>query len=152
MARIETIRLIIALAASHGWEMHHLDVKTTFLHETLDEEIYMCQPEGYVDKSAPEKVCLLRKSLYGLRQSPRQWNQRFDEFMRSTGYTRSLKDSCVYFKMNKEEERTFLLLYVDDMLIISKNKDTMKELKDSLSFTFEMKDLGQAKRILGMEI
>jgi len=147
-----TIRLMLSAVAHFNLELEQMDVKTAFLHGTLDEEVYMSQPEGYVDKSAPEKVCLLRKSLYGLRQSPRQWNQRFDEFMRSTGYTRSLKDSCVYFKMNKEEERTFLLLYVDDMLIISKNKDTVKELKESLSSTFEMKDLGQAKRILGMEI
>ena len=147
-----TIRLMMSAVAHFNLELEQMDVKTSFLHGTLDEEIFMDQPEGYVDKNAPEKVCLLRKSLYGLRQSPRQWNQRFDAFMRSTGYSRSLKDSCLYFKRTREEERTYLLLYVDDMLIISKNKDTMWELKGSLSATFEMKDLGPAKRILGMEI
>ena len=147
-----TIRLMLSAVAHFNLELEQMDVKTTFLHGTLDEEIFMDQPEGYVDKNAPEKVCLLRKSLYGLRQSPRQWNQRFDAFMRSTGYSRSLKDSCLYFKKTREEQRTYLLLYVDDMLIISKNKDTVLELKESLSATFEMKDLGPAKRILGMEI
>ncbi|KAL9815865.1 putative RNA-directed DNA polymerase [Arabidopsis thaliana] len=72
--------------------------------------------------------------------------------MKSTGYSRSLRDSCVYFKKTSEEERTFLLLYVDDMLIISKNKETVKELKERLSSEFEMKDLGPARKILGMEI
>lgn len=147
-----SIRLMLSAVSHFDLELEQLDVKTAFLHGSLDEIIYMSQPEGYEDKGSPEKVCLLKKSLYGLRQSPRQWNQRFDQFMKSTGYSRSLRDSCVYFKKTDEEEMTFLLLYVDDMLIISKNKETVKKLKERLSSEFEMKDLGPARKILGMEI
>lgn len=112
----------------------------------------MEQPEGYVDKQHPEKVCLLKRSLYGLKQSPRQWNQRFDKFMLKNNYLRSEFDICVYYKELKNGEFVYLLLYVDDILIASKDKRHVDELKALLSSEFEMKDLGDAKKILGMEI
>ncbi|CAA7027631.1 unnamed protein product [Microthlaspi erraticum] len=133
-------------------ELQQMDVKTDFLHGYLDETIYMEQPEGYVDEKHPDKVCLLQRSLYGLKQSPRQWNTRFDSFMQSHGYRRSEYDSCVYFKELHRGEYIYLLLYVDDILIASKDKKYVLELKALLSSEFEMKDLGEAKKILGMEI
>ena len=91
-------------------------------------------------------------SLYGLKQSPRQWYKRFDSFILSLKYRRSNHDSCVYFKKLDSNDYIYLLLYVDDMLIASKNRADIEELKYKLKSKFDMKDLGPARRILGMEI
>lgn len=97
----------------------------------------MDQTEGYEDKEHPEKVCLLKRSLYGLRQSPRQWNTRFDEFIVSHGFMRSEYEICVYFKEYKENSFVYLLLYVDDILLVSKSKAQVDGLKKILSSEFE---------------
>ncbi|KAG8499034.1 hypothetical protein CXB51_005442 [Gossypium anomalum] len=118
----------------------------------LEEDIYMQQPEGFIVSEKEDYVCLLRKSLYGLKQSPRQWYKRFDSFMASHDFKRSSLDSCVYFKKNSNSSFVYLLLYVDDMLIAAKDKGEIRKVKAQLSEEFEMKDLGPAKKILGMEI
>ncbi|KAH9689127.1 hypothetical protein KPL70_015374 [Citrus sinensis] len=97
-------------------------------------------------------VCRLIKSLYGLKQSPMQWYKRFDQFIQGQKYTRSEHNHCVYFRRLPDGVFIYLLLYVDDMLIASKNGDEIKRLKKQLTSEFEMKDLGDAQRILGMEI
>ena len=97
-------------------------------------------------------MCLLHKSLYGLKQSPRQWYLKFDLFMVEIGFVRSQYNWCVYFKDQKGVGYVYLLLYVDDMLIVSKEKSEINRLKSLLSKRFQMKDLGPAKVILGMEI
>uniref|UniRef100_A0A1J3IJ96 Retrovirus-related Pol polyprotein from transposon TNT 1-94 n=1 Tax=Noccaea caerulescens TaxID=107243 RepID=A0A1J3IJ96_NOCCA len=147
-----SIRLLLSAVVHFDMELQQMDVKTAFLHGYLDETIYMEQPEGYVDKKHPDKVCLLKRSLYGLKQSPRQWNSRFDDFMQSSGYLRSEYDSCVYYKKFADDQYIYLLLYVDDILIASKSKRYVDDLKKLLKSEFEMKDLGDAKKILGMEI
>lgn len=119
---------------------------------TKDEEIYMDQPEGYVTKGKEDLIFLLKKSLYGLKQSPRQWNKRFDGFMKEQGFRRSPYDQCVYISGVEMSSRVYLLLYVDDMLVVSKDMEVIRELKARLSSEFEMKDLGAATRILGMDI
>ena len=95
-----SIRIILSYVVNFDAELEQMDVKTAFLHGNLDETIYMEQPEGYIKKGDEGKVCLLKKSLYGLKQSPRQWNLRFDSFMKATGFTRCVKDPCVYSKTN----------------------------------------------------
>ena len=147
-----SIRLLLSIVVNFDLELEQLDVKTAFLYGTLDEEIYMNQPECFVNKGDESKVCLLQKSLYGLKQSPRQWNHRFDEFMKKQGFVQSENDQCVYFKGNELKERVYLLLYVDDMLVAAKDMSKIQKLKDSLKTEFEMKDLGKATRILGMDI
>ncbi|KAE8722922.1 putative LRR receptor-like serine/threonine-protein kinase [Hibiscus syriacus] len=112
----------------------------------------MTQPEGYKDNGCEKWVCKLNKSLYGLKQSPRQWYKRFDSFMRRKKYTRSKYDHCVYLKKLKDGSFIYLLLYVDDMLIALKSQKEIDKLKAQLNQEFEMKDLGEAKKILGMEI
>ncbi|GJT59713.1 retrotransposon protein, putative, ty1-copia subclass [Tanacetum coccineum] len=109
----------------------------------------MKQPPGYEQGN---KVCLLKKSLYGLKQSPRQWYKRFDESMLSNGFKRSSYDSCVYYRSYAPGEYIYLLLYVDDMLITCKSKAKIGSTKSSLKKEFDMKELGEAKKILGMEI
>jgi hypothetical protein len=108
----------------HDYELEQLDVKTDFLHGDLEGDIYMDQLEGFVVPRKENYVCKLKKSLYGLKQSPRQWYKRFDSFMLSNGFQRSQYDNCVYLKFVNGSP-TYLLLYVDDMLIAA---NIMKEI------------------------
>ena len=128
-----------------------MDVKTKFLHGDLEEEIYMKQPEGFMVKGKKELVCRLKKSLYGLKQSPRMWYQKFDTYIRGLGFTRSKEDQCVYFKLIGDHV-IYLVLYVDDMLLIGNDKEIIQDLKTQLFSKFDMKDLVAANYILGMEI
>ena len=98
VARIETVRFIIALAATNGWEVHHLDVKTAFLHGELKENEYVTQPEGFVTKGSEEKVYKLHKALYGLRQAPRAWNIKLNEILKKLSFEKCSKEPSVYRK------------------------------------------------------
>ncbi|CAA7049382.1 unnamed protein product [Microthlaspi erraticum] len=112
----------------------------------------MTQPEGFNVPGKEDYVCKLNKSLYGLKQSPRQWYKKFDSYMITLGYTRSPYDCCVYYNKLKDESYIYLILYVDDMLVAAKSMCDIQKLKGLLSAEFDMKDLGAAKKILGMEI
>ena len=98
VTRITSIRLLIAIAAIFYLKIHQMDVKTTFLNGDLDEEIYMDQPEGFVEPGQESKVCKLTKSLYGLKQAPKQWYEKFDSCMIKNGYKLNECDKCIYFK------------------------------------------------------
>ncbi|KAH9697780.1 Integrase catalytic domain-containing protein [Citrus sinensis] len=147
-----SIRMLLSMVALTDMEIDQMDVKTTFLHGKLEVEILMTQPEGFEVKEEEDYVCHLNKSLYGLKESPRQWYKRFDEFMISNGYLRSKYVSCVYFGSSSSGGAVYLMLYVDGMLLASKDMSEIKKLKDLLNAEFEMKDLGCAKTILGMDI
>ncbi|KAK8931206.1 hypothetical protein KSP39_PZI016897 [Platanthera zijinensis] len=147
-----SIRMLLAIAAMWDMELEQMDVKTAFLHGSLDEEIYILQPDGFVRPGDEKKVCKLKRSLYGLKQAPRMWNKRFDTFMTSYGYSRSQYDSCVYYRFLVNGDILILMLYVDDMLIACKSAREIQVLKQTLHAEFEMKDLGHAQKILGMEI
>ncbi|KAG8473168.1 hypothetical protein CXB51_035114 [Gossypium anomalum] len=147
-----SIRALLGIVAMHDLELEQLDVKTVFLHGELEEDFYMQQPERFTVLEKEDYACLLKKSLYGLKQSPRQWYKRFDSFMTSHDFKRSSFDSCVYFKKNSDGSFVYLFLYVDDMLIAAKDKGEIRKVKAQLSKEFEMKDLGPAKKILGIEI
>eukprot|EP00253_Pinus_taeda_P026021 PITA_26021 len=151
VVKLVSIHTVLALTTLLNLELEQLDVKTTFLHGDLNEEIYMEQPKVFVRGRSRRLVCKLRKSLYGLRQSPRQWYKKFDSFMVSQNFIRSEYDHCVYFK-SFNGIFIILSLYVDDMLIASKSMEEINRLKAQLSRTFDVKDLGAAKHILGMEI
>ena len=146
VVKYNSIRLLLALSAYYDIELEQMDVKTAFLHGSLDEEIFMAQPEGFIERGLEDNVCLLKKSLYGLKQSPRQWYLKFDEFMISHGYCISQFDSCVYYKFLSSSGGIYLLLYVDDILIACKQKEEIQKLKVELSTEFEMKDLGAATK------
>ncbi|BBG99422.1 hypothetical protein Prudu_009111 [Prunus dulcis] len=142
----------IGLVTSLNLEIEQLDVKTTFLHGDLEEEIYMEQPEGFKVKGKKDLVCQLKKSLYGLKQVPRQWYKKFDSFMIEHRYRRTTSNHCAFVKRFDDGEFIILLLYVDDMLIVGQNSDKIRKLKKELSNSFAMKDLGPTKRILSMSI
>eukprot|EP00253_Pinus_taeda_P021368 PITA_21368 len=152
VVKIVSIRIVLALVSLLDLELQQLDVKTAFLHGDLDEEIYMEQPEGFVQHRNKKFVYRLKKSLYGLKQSPRQWYKKFDSFMLSQKYIRSEYNHCVYFKQLSDGMFIILVLYVDDMLLESKSIVEINRLKAQMARTFDMKDLGVARHILGMEI
>ena len=128
-----------------------MDVKTAFLNGELEEEIYMEQPEGFIVPRQENKVCRLIKSLYGRKQAPKQWHAKFDKVMLSNGFKINECDKCVYIK-NTPNHEVIVCLYVDDMLIISKNIIDINATKRMLSKSFDMKDLGVADFILGIKI
>ncbi|GJU38243.1 zinc finger, CCHC-type containing protein [Tanacetum coccineum] len=152
VARITTIRLLLALAAIHNLVIHQMDVKTAFLNGDLDEEVYMKQPEGFVMPGNEHKVCKLVKSLYGLKQAPKQWHQKFDEVVLSSGFLLNQSDKCVYSKFDSSGKGVIICLYVDDMLIFGTDQNQVDKTKKFLSSRFSMKDMGEADVILGIKI
>ena len=105
---------------------------------------------GFKTAGKENIVCKLKKSLYGLKQSPRQWYKRLDSFIRGKKYTRSHYDPCLYYNKLLGGEYIYVLLYVDDMVIASKSRSAIDKLKKDLSSEFEMKDLSEAKKVLGI--
>ena len=99
VAKVTSIRLILSIVVAFDFEVEQMDVKTSVLHVDLEEEIYMKQPEGFMVKGKKELVCRLKKSLYGLKQSPRMWYQKFNTYIWGLGFTRSKEDHYVYFKL-----------------------------------------------------
>uniref|UniRef100_A0A7N2LJ68 Retrovirus-related Pol polyprotein from transposon TNT 1-94 n=1 Tax=Quercus lobata TaxID=97700 RepID=A0A7N2LJ68_QUELO len=148
--KMSTIRLVLGMVAAENLHLEQLDVKTAFLHGDLEEDIYMIQPEGFIVQGQENLVCKLRKSLYGLKQTPRQWYKKFDSFMQIR-FKRCEADHCCYVK-SFDNSYIILLLYVDDMLIVGSSIEEINNLKKQLSKQFAMKDLGAAKQILGMRI
>lgn len=151
VSMLTSIRFLLTIVAAFDLEVEQMDVKTTFLHGDLEEEIYMKQPQGFVVKGKKELVCKLKKSLYGMKQPPRMWYQKFDTNILELRFVRSMADHCVYSKQ-VGNYFIYVVLYVDDMLFVGNNMDVIKEVKSQLSSKFDMKDLGAANFILGMEI
>ncbi|KAH9726106.1 hypothetical protein KPL70_008133 [Citrus sinensis] len=151
VARIATIRVLIALASIYQFEIHQMNVKTAFLNGELDEEIYMKQPEGFVMPGQEHKVCKLVKSLYGLKQAPKQWHEKFDKVIVSNGFNIHESDKCVYSRFNGNKG-VIICLYVDDMLIFGTDSESIELTKLLLSSNFDMKDMGLADVILGIKI
>ena len=116
VACIDTIRLIIALAACEGWEIHHLDVKTAFLHGELKEEVFVLQPEGFQVAGKQNKVYKLKKALYGLKQAPRAWNTKLNKILLEQKFQRCSKEPSLYRKEEKKE-LLIVVVYVDDLLV-----------------------------------
>lgn len=150
VARITTVRTLLAVANKRGYFIHQMDVRTAFLNGVLKEEIYMKQPEG-LDSDKPGLVCKLNKALYGLKQAPRSWNEQFDSFIKSIGFSRSKVDTCMY-QMNVKGSVVYLLLYVDDIILASDQMYLIEKLKQQLSKRFEMTDMGELKIFLGLKV
>ncbi|GJR63059.1 retrovirus-related pol polyprotein from transposon TNT 1-94 [Tanacetum coccineum] len=150
VAKLATVRVLIAIATAKQWPLHQLDINNAFLHGYIDKEIYMLPPEGYT-KASPGQVCKLSRSLYGLKQASRQWNHELTRFLISLGYIQSKHDYSLFVK-TKGEEFTAALVYVDDMLITENSTVEVKALKQSLDQKFTIKDLGLAEYFLGIEL
>ncbi|KAJ9536556.1 hypothetical protein OSB04_un000255 [Centaurea solstitialis] len=151
VAMLKSIRILMAISAYFNYEIWQMDVKTAFLNGKLTEDVYMEQPEGFENPKNPNKVCKLLKSIYGLKQASRSWNLHFDERIKEFGFTKSEFEPCVYTKFSRSIV-TFLVLYVDDILLIGNDVPTLQSVKSWLSKCFQMKDLGEAAYILGIKI
>ncbi|GJX42219.1 retrotransposon protein, putative, ty1-copia subclass [Tanacetum coccineum] len=151
VADIRAIRILITIAAFYDYEIWQMDVKTTFLNRHLFEEVYMTQPKGFVKPKYPNHVCKLKRSIYGLKQASRQWNKRFDDEIKKLGFTQNHNKLCVYQKASGSYV-TFLILYVDDILIMGNNILMLQDVKSYIGKCFAMKDLGEAAYILGIKI
>ena len=141
MVKPTTVRLLLALAVHHGWELRQLDVSNTFLHGILKEEVYMKQPKGYVDPQFPSHVCLFHKALYGLKQALRAWFERFTTHLFHIGFS-ALKADGNLFIYSHDGHLVFLLLYVYDIILTSSDKAFTAPIIHLLSSTFDLKDLG----------
>ena len=126
-------------------------MKTAFLHGKLQEDVYVEQPRGYVDRGHPNYVCRLCKALYGLKQAPRAWHDRIAEYLVSVGFCRAHADHSLYVR-ESDTGIVVITIYVDDLIIVGDSAMEIDHVKSLLKQEFEMKDLGEAKKILGMEI
>lgn len=145
VVRHSTVRILFALANDLKMNIDHLDIETAFLN--LEEHIFMEQPEGF----CTDKVCLLLKSIYGLKQASRMWNLKVHQLLINNNFSQSKSEPCVYIK-KQNECMTIIALYVDDFYIFSNSSTTKNELCDLLEREFNVKNLGILKTCLGMNV
>jgi hypothetical protein len=146
-----TIRTVLTIVASQQWPAHQLDVSNAFLHGNLNEKVYCHQPVGFVDPERPDAVCLLSRSLYGLRQAPRAWFTRFMEFVTSVGFIQSRSDSSLFI-LRTPAGTSFLLLYVDDMVLSASSDALLRDVIAKLRSAFAIKDMGPLQYFLGIDV
>ncbi|KAL0392228.1 UNVERIFIED_CONTAM: Retrovirus-related Pol polyprotein from transposon RE2 [Sesamum radiatum] len=151
VARLDTIRALIAIAANKKWKIYQMDVKSAFLNGYIDEEIYVEQPQGFIAKGSEEKVLRLKKALYGLKQAPRAWYSRIDKYFMDRGFRRSLSEPTLYIK-SQGNDTLIVSLYVDDLIYTGNNEKMIQVFKEDMMKTFEMSDLGLMHFFLGIEI
>jgi hypothetical protein len=140
---------LLAFAVQRSMKIHQMDVETAYLNGEVSEELYMQQPEGYQQIGGEDLVCRLKKSLYGLKQSGRCWNQKLVEFLKKKGFIQLVKDTCVFYRSTPEFQ--ILTIYVDDIVLMTETDRGMKDLKSILESGFKMVDLGPIHHLLGIE-
>ena len=128
-----------------------MDVKIAFFNGNIEKELYMMQLKGFIVKNQEHIVCKLKRSIYGLKQASRSWNIKFEQVIKLFGFEQNLDESCVY-KRHRDKVVMFLVLYVDDILLIGNDVEVMSSVKVWLSSQFDMKDLGEANFILGIKL
>jgi hypothetical protein len=159
VVRYSTVRTLLAVAARRDLRVHQMDVDTAFLYGVMTEEpdIYVQVPDGYPipedlkDIPREELVARVDKAIYGLKQSPRLWNQHIDATMQARGFTKSSFDPCLYHRKNRYGE-VYVTVYVDDLIIAASSQHLIDQFKDELKDVYSMKDLGELKYCLGMEV
>nr|GEV81007.1 ribonuclease H-like domain, reverse transcriptase, RNA-dependent DNA polymerase [Tanacetum cinerariifolium] len=151
VARMETIRLLLAIAANNKWEVHHLDVKSAFVHGDLKEEVYVTQPEGFIKRQNNGEVYRLIKALYGLRQAPRAWNIKLDNTLKSLDFKKCALKQAFYTKTSKDSTQ-LIGVYVDDLIITGTPKKEIDKFKAQMEEKFKMSDLGLLAYYLGIEV
>jgi hypothetical protein len=152
VARMDTVRMIVALAACRGWDIFQLDVKFAFLHGELREGVYVHQPGGYVKKAKENKVYKLHKALYGLKQAPRAWFSRIESQFVKEGFQKCPNEQTLFIKRSTGGSILIVSIYVDDLIYTGDDKGMMVEFKKSMMEAFDMTDLGKMRFFLGIEI
>lgn len=151
VARYETIRTLLAASVNDEMHVHQMDVISAYVQGELYDEIYMEQPEMFVEHGQEEKICKLLKPLYGLKQSGREWYMKLDGYFTKIGGKRTLADPCVYV-FDENEDRTIVIVYVDDLILASRKINKLESLKSKMKTMFKMVDLGQINNILGINV
>ena len=139
MSRMSSLRCMMQLVAQNGYVAHQLDVTTAYLNARLDHDIYMEQPHGTV-RDGCSKVCYLRKSLYGLKQSAKLWNDTIHNYLVSLGFSRNAADMCLY-KRSDKRGTIYLIVWVDDIVIVAENQKVVDDFMRHISNKFTVKDL-----------
>ena len=150
VAKMGTVRLFLDVSTKRGWDVHQMDVHNAFLHGDLTEEVYMKLPPGFQSADST-KVCRLRKSLHGLRQSPRCWFEKLSAALQEYGFEQCRSDHSL-FTYTKGTTRIQILIYVDDLIITGNQPAAVEFFKKYLASCFKMKDLGLLKYFLGIEV
>ncbi|CAB1096983.1 unnamed protein product [Ectocarpus sp. CCAP 1310/34] len=154
VTRLGSIRMLFAIACEHGWEVYQLDVVAAFLNAYTDRDVYVRPAPGDEERdptTGEMMVYKLEKSLYGLSQSPSLWNDAINDRLIIFGWQRTRSDPCVYIFVSGDE-LTILAIYVDDILITGGNKEIVSRKKKELMDSFEMTDMGEVKRVIGIEV
>ncbi len=151
LAKMTTVRAIISMAAAKGWSLHQMDVRNVFLHGDLQKEMCMEQTPGYVDRTHPNLVYRLKKALYGLKQAPRAWLEKIGEYLVTSGFQTSNVDFSLYVKKT-DHGIVVIVIYVDDLIITGDSDADISDLNKLLKQKFEMKDLGELRYFLGIEV
>jgi hypothetical protein len=151
VAKMATVRTVIAMVASRGWLLHQMDVNNAFLHGELQEEVYLDQPPRYEDMSHPNYVCRLCKALYGLKQAPRAWHDKIAKYLVTIGFHMSDADHSLYVRKS-DEGIMVITIYVDDLIVRGDNEKEVEHVKHLLKQKFDMKDLGELKFFLGIDV
>jgi transposase InsO family protein len=152
VARLDTVRIILSIAAQHGWTVFQLDVKSAFLHGDLSEDVYVAQPPGYEQKGFEHKVYKLKKALYGLKQAPRAWYSRIESYFLKEKFTKCPHEHTLFIKQSKEGKLLIVCLYVDDLIYTGDDESMCRNFKQSMMTEFEMTDLGKMSYFLGLEV
>jgi hypothetical protein len=151
VTKMATVRVVITVAASRGWVLHQMDVNNAFLHGELQEEVYLDQPPGYEDMSHPDYVCRLHKALYGLKHTSRAWHDKIAEYLVTIGFYMSDVDHSLYVRKS-DEGIVVITIYVDHLIVGGDNEKEVEHVKSLLKQKFDMKDLGELKFFLGIEV
>ena len=152
VARFETIRTFLALAAQLNLPVYQFDVKSAFLNGDLEEEVYVSQPEGFVVNGKEDKVYRLKNALHGLKQAPRAWYFKINSYFQENGFERSNNEPTLYLKREGKKDFLVVCLYVDDMIYMGSSESIVAEFKDCMMKKFEMSDLGLLHYFLGLEV
>lgn len=150
VVRLESFRTLVALSVQYGLKIHQVDVTTAFLNGELEEEVYMKQPPGFSAEGQENLVCKLKKSIYGLKQSPRCWNSTLHNQLKSMGFLQTTSDPCIY--RDSGGEPFFIGVYVDDIILAGDSQAKMKEVKEALAQKFDIKDMGKLHYFLGIKV
>ena len=151
VSKNDYFKIIMAMVAHYDLELHQMDVKTTFWKGNLGEKIYMDQPKGFSFEGKEHMVCKLKYSIYGLKQTSQQWHLKFKDIITSFRFKENIVNGCIYLKVNGSKF-IFMILYVDDILLVTNDLGLLHETKKFLSKNLQMKYMGGASYVIGIEI
>ena len=151
VVKATTIRIVLSIAISRGWSLRQLDVQNAFLHDVLEEEVYMKQPPGFADVTKSQYVCKLDKALYGLKQAPRAWYSRVSTKLQQLRFRPSKGDTSLFF-FKKGKVIIYMLVYANDIIVASSSQESTLDFLKNLKSDFALKDLGELHYFLGIEV